>query len=165
VPLAAAALADRETEAAALQLLAELGGAEHSAAVADLARRSPSAETLAATIRALGTWQAQAETTETQRRELGRAIGTIHGASGVLTRWIVTGPLPQAEAQPIVDRLIENPTQHDGPPWHTEYASGVEAKVALTPKEAAEGVAWLAYSDITVPEATDVELLASSSGS
>src|SRR5262249_11813377 len=59
LPVAVAALADRETALNALACLGELGGPEQAAVVTDLARRQPSVEVLAAVGKVLTGWAAK----------------------------------------------------------------------------------------------------------
>ena len=68
MPLAVAALADRETEQIALQFLRDLGGPEQAGAVADLAKRNPSLEVLTAAVQTLTTWRERTETTPPSSR-------------------------------------------------------------------------------------------------
>ena len=56
LPLAVGALADRETQLPALACIAELGGPAQGEAVADLAKRSPTAEVLPLAVRILTDW-------------------------------------------------------------------------------------------------------------
>src|SRR5205814_1655569 len=61
VPVALAALDDRATQLAALELLGDLGGPEQGAAVAALARRAPPADVLALAVRLLSGWAGRAD--------------------------------------------------------------------------------------------------------
>ena len=165
VPLAVKALGDPQTALAALDCLADLGGPDQIAPVSEAARHNPSAEMLAAATDVLTEWRDRPGTTELQKKELEQAVGVIHGASGVLTRWTITGPRPASEAPAIVESLAVIDTKGAPTHWRTENATGVEARIALAPKDSSAGVAWLAYADLSVAEPADVQLLASSSGS
>lgn len=165
VPLAAAALGDRQTEAAALRLLAELGGPEQAGPVADLAKRSPSADTLVAAVKVLTTWNQHESTSAEQRHELDHLVNEIHGTSGSLVRWRVRGPLTPKAAAAALETITASPEPAHGIEWQMQYAAGTESRVSLPAEGAANDSHWLACADVTVPEPTDIELLASNSGS
>src|SRR5262249_28352154 len=59
LPVALAALRDSETATTALECVGELGGPAQAQAVADAARRQPSASVLAAAVKALAGWAAR----------------------------------------------------------------------------------------------------------
>jgi putative membrane-bound dehydrogenase-like protein len=157
VPLATAALADIGTSATALECLAELGGPGEAAAVTEFAKGNPSPEAIAAAIRTLSAWRERAALPQQQKEQMELAIATIQGTSGVLSRWSVVGPvaakLPAGDV-PVVE-----------PQVRTLYATGVEARVALAPKDSPKDVVWTASTVLAVPEPVEIELLASSSGS
>jgi len=159
VPLALAALSDRQLDLKALECLAELGGPEQAAAVADLARRNPSAAVPAAAVRVLTGWRGRDGVTAAQRQALDRSVAEIHGANGILVRWDVRGPLSAPDAAALAERQ-GNPAD-----WQTLFASGTEARMPLAAKGAVKEGVWLAYTDVAVAEPTPVEFLASSSGS
>ena len=69
------ALDDRETQAAALECLARVGGPEHAAAVVKAAATNRSIDVLRAAVRALAGW----------RRD--RAVAAVQGQSGSLLLW------------------------------------------------------------------------------
>jgi putative membrane-bound dehydrogenase-like protein len=165
VPLAVAALDDRPLELKALECLAQLGGPEQAAAVAGLAKRSPSAEVPAAAVRALTAWRGRGAIRAAQREALDKAVAEIHGANGILVRWDVRGPLNAPTATPLVERLANGGSPSDRTEWRTLYATGTEARLSLAPKGAAKDVLWLAYTDVAVPDATPVEFFASAGGS
>ena len=79
MPLAVAALGDRQTELIALHYLRDLGGADQAGAVAELAKRNPSLEVLTAAVQTLTTWRERAATTATQQQGLDRAVAEIQG--------------------------------------------------------------------------------------
>ena len=165
VPLAVVALGDRHVELTALKCLGELGGPEQAGAVADLAKRTPSAEVLSAAVRILTAWRNRDGLTAMQRQELDRAVAEVHGANGILIRWNVRGPVPAQSAPP----LLEQPRYAwiAGP--HIRVAVDIRHRHRSTRPP---GIAsrqryrlWLAYTDVAVSEPTAVEFLASSSGS
>ncbi len=164
VPLAVAALADHELELKALECLRELGGPEQSAAVAELAKRSPSAEVLAAAVRALTEWHGREGLTSARRQELDGAVAEVCGKSGVLLRWEVTGPVQLKAAPGIVERFA-SVGQTGDTSWSTRFAAGTEAHVTLAPKDSTTDGLWFACTDVIVSEPTPVEFLASSRGS
>jgi putative membrane-bound dehydrogenase-like protein len=164
VPLAVAALGDRQVEQQALECLRELGGPEQAAAVADLAKRNPSAEVPAAAVRALTAWRDRGGLTAEQQQELDRAVAEIHGAGGILVRWNAGGPMPSQAAPPIIERLASAGSAVDTAAWRTLFATGTEARVSLGAKQPAKSEAWLAFTDVAVPESTAVEFLGSTSG-
>ncbi len=140
VPLAVAALGDRYLELKALECLAELGGPEQATAVAELAKRNPSADVPPAAVRILTAWRDRKELPPTQRDALDRAVAEIHGAGGIVVRWEAQGPDNAAK------RIV--------------IATGTEARVML----AKDGV-WAAATYVAVAEPAEVEFLASSTGS
>jgi putative heme-binding domain-containing protein len=155
VPLAVVALTDRQTEQSALKALRDLGGPEHSGVVADLAKRNPSLDVLAAAVQILTTWRVHPATTTLQREELDRAVAEIHGSSGSLLRWNVSGP-----HQTSSDGLA---IQKESTDSHTQFATGSECRVVISTHGAANGSWYLAQTDVAVSEPTDVEFLAFSS--
>src|SRR5262245_5349407 len=123
VPRAVSALTDPETQVAALRCVSELGGPAQADAVADTAKRNPSSEVLPLVVRTLTRW---GEQERTQRPELDRRVAELHGASGVLVRWNVSGPLTAKEAASLVERSAEVSAS-----WQTVFAAGLDARVTL----------------------------------
>jgi len=163
VPLAVAGLNERSLELVALQCLEELGGPEQAGAVAELARRNPSARVPAAAVRVLTVWRNREGLTAARRQELDRAVAEIHGANGILVRWQADGgPSPAS----IPAKLVEPFARIGSTPFHEErtlFATGTEGRVLLAPKSSPKD-AWLAYTDVTVADSTPVEFQASSNG-
>jgi putative heme-binding domain-containing protein len=157
LPVAVKALGDPHTALAALDCLAELGGPEQAAAVAALAQQSPAVDLQAAAIRVLAAWRERPATTPTQRQELDQAIAAIQGSSGLLTHWLVAGPLPA--------NLEHLDTYRDTAKWRTVAASGVDARVVLAAKDGPPNMMWLAVTGVFVSEPTELQFLGSSSGS
>jgi putative membrane-bound dehydrogenase-like protein len=170
VPLAVAALADRETRPAALQCIAELGGPAQAGAVVEVATRDPSSEVLSQVIGMLSKWSQDAKIPLAQRLEARRAVDQVQGASGALLRWTVAGPLVASEAKTLIERWSAAPASSaEGPqaasPWRTLPATSAEGRVVLGAKPATEGEAlFLAYTDLAIAEPTNTQFLGGSSG-
>jgi putative membrane-bound dehydrogenase-like protein len=165
VPLAVAALGDRQLELPALQCLLDLGGPEQATAVAAVAKQNPSAEVLSIAIRALTTWRDRGGLTAAQQLNLDQAVAEIHGTGGVIVRWNARGPIPAQDAPPIIARFATAGSEVDTAVWQTHFATGTEARVLLNSLGGAKDDLWLAISDLAVPESTAVEFLGSMSGS
>ncbi len=152
VPLAAGALTDRTTQAAALACLAELGGPEHAAAVVELASKDPNDTVVIQSVSALATWS-------DKDPALSDAVARLQGRSGLLVRWKAAGPFAENQA----DRIREEQSKplENSAPWRTVLAQPLEARVPL--KGDSAGV-WIAYADCLAAEAGDVQFLASASG-
>jgi putative membrane-bound dehydrogenase-like protein len=167
VLVATAALGDPETALKALECLGELGGPEQVTAVADLARRQPSAEVLAAAGKVLTAWGARDELPAARRRELEGALAAIHGSSGVLLSWHVRGPMRPEAADDLAARVAAGKSLPIGDDpvagWKPVLSAGTEARVPLGPVTAAGGT-WLACTEIAVTEPTKVEFFATSTG-
>jgi putative membrane-bound dehydrogenase-like protein len=163
VPLAVSALAHPETQAAALDCIADLGGPEQAKAVVELARRDLSADVLTRVLHLLTTWSEQPGVS---RADLEQAAADLQGSRGILACWHVTGPVPAADAAGLVERFgsapkaPERPTK-DGAPWQVMFATGPDSRVRLSPARGTDAV-WLAYADVRLREAANVQLLAGS---
>jgi putative heme-binding domain-containing protein len=164
VPLAVAALGDRQMEIKALECLGELGGPEQARAVTEWARHNPTAEIPAAAVRVLTAWRDRKGVTAEQK-ELDRAVAEVHGGTGILVRWDVRGPLAAQVAPRIVERLASRGQGGDTTGWRTHFAGGTESHVLLASKDAANDAVWFACTEVIVPEPTAVEFRASSRGS
>jgi putative heme-binding domain-containing protein len=165
VPLAVAALPSEATQVAALRCLADLGGPDQAGAVVDLARQHPSAEVLPLVLRMLTDWgRGQGP----DRAGLEAAAADLQGASGVLARWWVAGPLPSENAAQLRGRVAAQSTaparaSPGDVPWHAALGTGTESRLHLGPaKRSVPGSLWLAYTDVRVPEQTAVQFLAGS---
>jgi putative heme-binding domain-containing protein len=132
--------------------------------VADLARRRPAVELLAAAGQVLAGWAGREGLSAGSRRQIERALAEIHGGSGVLLGWHVRGPLPGGGAG-LVAKLTAGrslPTGRDpAPGWRLVLSAGTDARVKLGPARA--GGAWLAYSELAVGEKASVELFTTAS--
>jgi putative membrane-bound dehydrogenase-like protein len=158
VPSAVAALPVRETRRAALAYLADFGGPEQAGVVVDLARRDPSAEVLPLVLHMLTDW---AERPGARPDDLDRAVADLQGASGILARWYVFGPLPPDAAEPLLQTL-DRLKKQDGR-GQTLFGAGTESRIRLEPAKASAGQVWLAYADVLLGEATEVEFLGAGS--
>jgi putative membrane-bound dehydrogenase-like protein len=170
VPLAVAALADRETQVPALACIAELGGPAQREAVADLAKRSPTAEVLPLAMRILDDWGRRPDLSPAERIGLERAVADVQGATGLMVRWHTLGPIRPDEATTMVaaagwpGRPFE-PTPGADARWRIVFATGTDARLKVQGDAAAEGAqACLGAADFTLPEPATVQLLASSNG-
>jgi putative heme-binding domain-containing protein len=167
VPLAVAALSDRETEVPALRCIGELGGVNEVGAVVECARRTPSAAVLPLALNALSNWAGGPGLAPAQRAVLDRALAELQGASGVFLRWRVAGPVPAEATAALVGRIAfpghaPQPVPGVMGNWRTQLAEGVETPVRLEVDEDSKGpVAWLAITDFAVPEATAGQILIS----
>jgi putative membrane-bound dehydrogenase-like protein len=165
VPLAVAALRDREVEIEALRCLAVVGGPEHAGPVTELAKRDPSGEVVTTAVQVLSTWQDETRPATAKWKELDRAVAEVQGISGILVRWNVRSPLPAPIAPRIIERVVSVGFLDDLRERATYFATGAESQLELVSKDPPENARWLAYTDVAVAEATAVEFLASSRGS
>lgn len=166
VPLAVAALADRDTQLTALQCIGELGGPKQSAAVVELARRNPSAEVLTQVVRVVTKWGNDSALALPQWIELERTVAEVQSSGGVLLRWQTTGPLAKATAASLIEKLGQpGPHAELTWRWQTRFATGLDGRLNMgtTPNAASDQV-WLALADLHVLEPTPVRFLASSNG-
>jgi putative membrane-bound dehydrogenase-like protein len=170
VPLAVTALTDPETRSAALLCVTELGGPLQGVVVADMAKRSPTAEILPLAVRTLTEWSRRNTVRPEQRLELDRAVAEVQGATGLLARWEVTGPIPSNMAISIVTRSGLADRSFDPPArtasrWRTLYAMGAEAQLRIDGDgESKADSACLAFTDFALSEPARVQFLASSNG-
>jgi putative membrane-bound dehydrogenase-like protein len=164
VPLAVAALGDRQLELKALEYLREMGGPGQATAVAELAKRNPSTEVPAAAVRVLTAWRNREGLSVDQRQELDRAVAEVHGSNGILVRWDVSGPLSGREAAQTIERLALSGPAGDPTRWQTLFANGTEARIRLASRDSTPEIRWVGFTDVFVPEPTPVEFLASSTG-
>jgi putative heme-binding domain-containing protein len=166
VPLAVAALNDRQLELNALECLRELGGPEQTAAVTELAKNNPATEIPTTVVRVLTAWRSREGLTATKQLELDRAVAEVHGSNGILVRWEVSGPRTAEDAPKFIEWFASAEQQGGHPSdGKTQFAAGLESRVTLAPKGSAKDAVWFAYTDVYVAEPTTVEFMASSSGS
>jgi putative heme-binding domain-containing protein len=168
VPLAIAALSDRETEVPALRCIGELAGVDDVRAVVDHARQNPSAAVLPLALNLLSEWAGRPGLAPSQKPVLHRAVAELQGASGCLLCWQVTGPVPAEATAAYVGRMAlpgRAPEPWPGVEgnWRTQLAKGIGTAVPLVMDEGSKATAaWLAITEIAVPEVTDGQILVSS---
>jgi putative heme-binding domain-containing protein len=165
VPLAVAALSDRQLEIKALECLRELGGPAQAPAVTEWAKHNPSTEILVAAVRVLTAWRDRKGLPEVEQAALERAVAAVHGATGILVRWDASGPLSAQSAPRISERFASTGQLGDTTDWRTRFARGMEAHLLLASPDAAKDAVCFAFTDVIVPEPTAVEFRASSRGS
>jgi putative membrane-bound dehydrogenase-like protein len=170
VSAAVAALRDRETEAVALRCLEELGGPDQVEEVIAVATRNPTTEVLHQVVRMLTAWGRQDGLPPARRLDLDRAVAGVQGASGVLARWQVAGPLDE-DAIATVLGAIAAPESASGPlpgvpsGWEAQLATGADSRLRLQSAPGGPaGSSWLACTDLDLPEPASVQFLASSGG-
>ena len=81
-----------------------LGGPAQADVVSDLAKRSPTAEILPLAVRILTDWGQQRGLSDAERLALDRAVAEVQGATELLVRWQVTGPIPPESVAALVAR-------------------------------------------------------------
>jgi putative membrane-bound dehydrogenase-like protein len=162
-PVALAALGDPETAVAALECVGEVGGPDDAAAVADLAKRQPSAEILAAAGKVLTGWAAREGLSAAKRGQVERALAEAHGGSGIPLAWHVLGPLSGGED--IVTKVAAGQSLPTGkepaPGWRVVPSAGTDARVRLGPGKS-DGT-WLAHADLSAADAAKVEFFTTAS--
>jgi putative membrane-bound dehydrogenase-like protein len=167
---AVGALTDREAQIPALECVAALGGPAHAEVVADLAKRSPTAEVLPLALRILTDWGRRPGLSEAERIGLDRAVAEVQGTAGLPVRWQVLGPVSGASADAIMARpnwpgRPFKPPAGDTPGWRTVFATDTEGRLRLQADTGVTpGAVCLGVTDFTMPEPANVELLASSNG-
>ncbi len=175
IPLAVAALADRQTQMAALECLADLGSADEAETVIDLARRDPSVEILTQAIRAVANWGAAPELPLARRRELNRAVAELQGQSGVLVCWRASAALSANEAAKVLEsgaslQATELSSERFAD-WRPVFAHGPDTRVSLAeiaksaPADGFEAHVWQAAADLNIAEPTAaVQIFAAGTG-
>jgi putative heme-binding domain-containing protein len=161
LPIALAALTNRDTAASALEYIGTLGGPDQAGPLIELAKRDPAAQVLLRVVRILSTWEGRNGLADARRRELNRAVAELQGDNGVLLRWQGRGPLPAAKASAVIKEVASSQETPAG--WRTRVAAGTKSAVTLEAKGGGD-VWWLACTDVRLPAPTAVQFLAAASG-
>src|SRR5262249_37465717 len=115
-------------------------------------------------VRLLSGWAGREGMPAADRGELERAVAEVHGATGALVRWSVSGPVAGKDAAGIVERFARGPAAA-APDWRTVLASRPECRVNVGPsKGAAADAVWFAHVDVVVLEATVAEFTLTGAG-
>ncbi len=170
LPLAVAALGARETQLAALQYLEDLGGPGQLNDVVAVSRGNPPTDVLHQLVRLLASWSRREGRSPTERLELDRAIAAVQGASGILARWQLAGPVGEGAIATIIEKI--------GPPgsaldpaylaplgWQMQLATGLDSQLRV-PSNGTGGLdsSWLVCTEVDLPETTSVQFLSACSG-
>jgi putative membrane-bound dehydrogenase-like protein len=164
VPLAAKALADPETQLAALLLLQKLGGPEHLAAVFSAAKANPSAEILPLVCRMLTDWAGH---NPPRRRDVNDKLAELQGAAGTLVSWWAIGPVRSDDLTSLVQRHATASKIADESADENRqllFGTGTEARIRLTSPAKTGELHWLAHSDFHISEPATAQFLCSASG-
>jgi putative heme-binding domain-containing protein len=165
-PHAIAGLEDAVTQLASLEYLERFGDSSQLEAVERVARPSSDAELQAAALRAIAAWAERAEPDD--REELYDAASRIHGTSGAVRLWFVSGPLTAAAADAALSAALKQSPAGSAADVVSSATPGIaadaDARIELGAPPTSEPAAWLAAADVSVDEEMDVELLASSAG-
>jgi putative membrane-bound dehydrogenase-like protein len=169
LPLARAALHDRQTARAALECISALSGPEEVAALVELAKHDPMADLIVRIIKVLDAWRRKDDVSSAHRNVCDRAIDEIQGTHGMLLCWKLSDPMWPDTATTAVQKYGSSPTWRSpgGGPlgWSSLVSASPEQPVALPKNRRADPtVVWLAYTVFTVSEPTDVQFLTASSG-
>jgi putative membrane-bound dehydrogenase-like protein len=164
------ALTDREAQIPALECVAALGGPAQGEAVADLAKRSPTAEVLPLAVRILTDWGRQPGLSEAERLRLDWAVAEVQGTTGLPVRWQVLGPVSGESADAIIARSDWpgrpfKPPAGDSSGWRSVFATDAEGQLRFQDGTGAvPDPVCLGVTDFTLPEPASLEFLASSNG-
>jgi putative heme-binding domain-containing protein len=169
VPLAVAALTDREAPLAALECIRTLGSPAEMNAVVSFAKRNPAADVVPLTAGMLADWSRHPDVTSQNRAALEQAIAEVQGATGYLARWSVIGPFSSEAAGRLIpaSSAAAQPLEPDGETarWQTRMASGTDGRVRSESAASSKSDAtWLAATDITIEEPATVQFLGASNG-
>ena len=167
VPLAVTALGDGATQMAALECLAELGGPDEAPALIELARRDASEQVASLAAPALARWSEHAELSSQQRLAMLESVRQMHGSSGLLACWRLSGSLAEEDLEAVRREVLLPPSADRDPAnpagsWRSAFARGAQARVELPGPKVNE--TWLAYADVLVPEAMPVQFLGGAGG-
>jgi putative heme-binding domain-containing protein len=162
-------LRDSETQAAALTYVGEFGSPDQRHLVTDVARRNPSADILRQAVSIMTRWASDGEPSVETRSELDRGMAELQGASGILARWSIRGPISQNAAAQIVEQsglaghAVES--ANTSGEWKTELGSSSDSTFSVRVGSSANSssdACWIGLSDVSVAEKTDAQFLASS---
>lgn len=161
--LAAASLAEPTLTADALSVLRNMGDYTHADVLIDFAKRDVRSDTLANAIMGLTEWS-KPNAAAPSRDKIDRGIAEIHGTHGVLVRWRGVGPMPAEERAKAID-LFKNPGNAPEHPLKKEHPFFRIGRVELARNDDPKKPVWLAYTDVAVPAATNVEFFGAAGGS
>jgi putative heme-binding domain-containing protein len=171
LPLALAAVNDPETGLEAMNCIGAFGAPEHLTLVRDAALRNASTEIAGRAIAIIADWRGRMGIAPGLSHDLDRAMAEIQGASGVLLRWNITGPLADDRAASAVERAASSPASLEElgsrVPWHEALARTGDPNLTVAFGSGAggeEGNTWIALSDVTMSDDAHVQFLASSGG-
>ena len=163
---AVAALKHRALQITALRYLSDLGTPAHVDQIVKTAEGNLSAELQRQAVRSLVAWRRRFPKSTAQ---IEAAVAAIHGRSGQLLTWQTSGPLTDAEAEPLLKQLAKDNTSEISPPpaspVGTVIASGGNGEVRLSrPADSSGQNIWLAWTSIQVDAPTNVEIRSSAAG-
>ncbi|MDA1055610.1 MAG: HEAT repeat domain-containing protein [Planctomycetota bacterium] len=169
---AAAVLEDRGAQVAALQYLREFGSPELADRIVQAAATNPALAFQRETVLTLSTWM---ERFPDEKPGLIDDVAKIHGQSGQPMFWGISGPLTEAEVDSFA-QWLSNPLPAnrfsisggfpltDDKKTSQRIGEAADASVQLDNPTGGEST-WIAWSFIQVPVETNIEVLASASGS
>jgi putative heme-binding domain-containing protein len=96
-------------------------------------------------------------------------VADVQGATGLMVRWEVTGPIPPGEADSLLSRIGTTNRAFDSPTggagrWRIQYATGAEARLRVEGGGSKSESAWMAFTDFALSDPAKVQFLASSNG-
>src|SRR5262249_1310073 len=130
------------------------------------ARGAPRGDVRAGAVRLLAAWAGRAGASTATRGGLERTIAEVHGATGALVRWTVSGPVAGKDAAGIVGRHARGPAAAATPPdWRPRLANTPEWRVSVGPsKDTAADTVWFAPADVVVPDPPPAEFTLTGGG-
>ncbi len=113
--------------------------------------------------RLLHDWIAHLSVPAELQAQMARAAAEIHGASGMLTRWHIAGPLSSRPAGDVLQEVAAadaaaSSGEMPSLSWRVTTGSGPESHVALADPATGRRY-WMARTDIIVPETIDAQML------
>jgi putative membrane-bound dehydrogenase-like protein len=155
VPVAAKALNERITQGVALDCLVELGGPEQTEVLVKLVERSPSPDIVTRVARTLTSWSTKPGTSPKTRRALERALAEVQGSGALLLHWRIAGPVRAAEADKLAESAAQPRIDLDRAASRV-FSAGSDGRVRID-KAPAETEAWIAATDLNLPDAASVQ--------